>query len=207
MTFRLLVEGSDDLHLVKNVLRAHGLILDPGREIHDCGGVKTLLDDSLPLHLRGSYDAIGVIVDADLDIESRWQSICTRLTTAGYIVPAVPLREGLIVDTHPPVGGVWLMPDNSLPGTLEDFAARLIDPADDLWPLAKESVARLPEPRRFHAAAERKAEIHTFLAWQEDPGTPLGLAVTKKYFQTDVALAHTFLAWVNRLRSSKRDQP
>jgi len=202
MSFRLLVEGSDDFHLVKNVLRAHGVTLDQ-REIHNCGGLEILLDQSLPQHLRASYDAIGVIVDADLDIESRWQSVSARLKEAGYEVPETPPSDGLIVTTHPPVVGVWLMPNNSLPGTLEDFVERLIDPADALWPYAKACVASIPMPRRFREAAERKAEIHTFLAWQEEPGTPLGLAVTKKYFQTDVALVHSFLAWVNRLRTSK----
>ena len=44
-----------------------------------------------------------------------------------------------------------------------------------------------------------KALIHTWLAWQEDPGTPLGLAVTKRYLDGDHALAQQFVQWLLRL--------
>jgi uncharacterized protein DUF3226 len=197
MLFRLLVEGSDDKHLIKNLLRDHAIELDEKLEILDCHGVQSLLEESLPTHLLGSYDAIGIIVDADLDLDGRWQSIRDRLLQLGYGPPAQPPPEGLILATRKPAVGVWLMPDNVLPGMLEDFAQQLIPAGDELWPIARSSVAALPVPRRF--TAERKAEIHTYLAWQEEPGTPLGLAVTKKYFQTDVSLAQRFVDWVRRL--------
>jgi hypothetical protein len=201
MSFRLLVEGSDDKHLVKNLLRDHGIRLDEDLEILDCRGVYRLLEESLPTHLLGSYNALGVIVDADLDLSTRWQSVRDRLVQSGYDPPAEPLPEGMILTTRRPAVGVWLMPNNLLPGTLEDFAKRLIPAEDDLWQIAESTVAALPLPRRFVDAIERKAEIHTYLAWQQEPGTPLGLAVTKKYFQTDSSLAHLFVDWVRRLRN------
>jgi hypothetical protein len=91
------------------------------------------------------------------------------------------------------------MPDNSLPGSLEDFATHLIPPDDALWPRAMKAVEDIPVgERRF--TAPRKAEIHTYLAWQKDPGAPLGLAVTKKYFQTDTDLCKRFVAWLRQLK-------
>ena len=196
--FRLLVEGSDDLHLIKNLLREQGVVLDP-REIVDCGGVHTLLEDSLPTHLRASYDALGVVVDADIDVAARWQAIRDRLTVSGYDAPVQPSPDGLVLRSRRPMVGVWLMPDNVLAGAIEDFARQLIAPGDELWPAATTAVAALPVPRRFADAIERKAEIHTYLAWQHEPGTPLGLAITKKYFETDTALAQRFVTWVRRL--------
>jgi hypothetical protein len=93
------------------------------------------------------------------------------------------------------------MPDNSLPGTIEDFATHLIPARDELWPRAVRAVETIPAAeRRFSNAAVRKAEVHTYLAWQEDPGTPLGLAVTKKYFQSDVGLATRFITWLKTLK-------
>ena len=41
--------------------------------------------------------------------------------------------------------------------------------------------------------------MHTWLAWQEEPGIPLGLAVTKRYLDVDHVLARQFLQWLQRL--------
>lgn len=202
MRFRLLVEGPDDIHLIKNVAREYGVILEPNVEIHPCGGVHNLIHESLPIHLKGSYDSVGVVVDADLDVAARWQSLRDQLRAAGYNAPTEPAADGLILVSHKPIVGVWLMPDNTLPGTLEDFAQQLIPSDDPLWPRARAAVEAIPEEeRRFVPAATRKAEIHTFLAWQESPGTPLGLAVTKQYFRTDAVLCQRFAAWLRRLRT------
>ena len=56
-----------------------------------------------------------------------------------------------------------------------------------------------PEQRRFRDTYRSKALIHTWLAWQEEPGTPLGLAVTKRYLDADHALARQFVQWLRRL--------
>jgi hypothetical protein len=202
MPFRLLVEGSDDQHLIRNLLRDHGVTLDLPKEILDCGGVETLLHDSLRLHLSFGYTSIGIVVDADYDIQTRWDSVRNRLVQEGYEIPLTPQPEGLIITTRQPTVGVWIMPDNKLPGTIEDFAKQLVPDGDDLWPLVEQSVAAIPsEWRRFADASTRKAQIHTYLAWQKDPGTPLGLAITKKYFQTNAELALTFVDWIKRLRT------
>lgn len=198
MLFRLLVEGPDDAHLVKNLLREHHVVLNK-EDIVECGGIATLLDESLPTHLKGSYDAIGVIVDADAHLSSRWQAICDRLARRKYATPKEPPPDGLILRPPKPLVGVWLMPDNTVAGTLEDFARHLIPEQDDLWPHATAAVSAIPRPRRFPPTAERKAEIHTYLAWQHEPGTPLRLAVTKRYFQTDGSLAQRFVDWVRKL--------
>jgi len=197
MPFRVLVEGSDDLHLIKNVAREHGVDIE--KEIHSCEGIEPLLDEVLPVSLKGGYEAIAVVVDADTDLEARWNAVAHRLTAAGYEVPPLPPNDGLILSTRRPAVGVWLMPDNALPGSLEDFAKHLIPPDDALWPRATKAVDDIPAAeRRF--AATRKAEIHTYLAWQKDPGAPLGLAVTKKYFQTDSDLCRRFVAWLRQLK-------
>lgn len=202
MEFRLLVEGRDDFNLVTHLLQEHGITLDLNKEMLNCGGIDTLLNESLPAHLKGSYDALGIVIDADLDIRARWEAIRNRLRNHGYNPPDMPPPDGVIIDNRSRRVGVWLMPDNSLPGMLEDFVKELIDPADKLWSLAIDAVAEIPETeRRFTPSAVRKAEVHTFLAWQADPGTPLGLAVTKKYFRTDGALARRFVAWFRALRS------
>lgn len=180
MPFRLLAEGSDDKNLVMHVAREHGIEFDQ-EEIRDCRGITTLLHEILPETLKGTA-TVAVVVDADLDLAGRWNAIQHQLRQAGYEAPATPPAEGLILFSRPPAVGVWLMPDNTIPGTLEDFAKELIPSNDRLWRRAVSAVAEIPATeRRFKA--ERKAEIHTYLAWQEEPGTPLGAAVAKNTFK------------------------
>lgn len=201
MSFRLLVEGSDDKHLIGHLLQRHGVSLAPD-EIMECDGVEKLLNESLPIFLKASYTSIGIVVDADLDVQSRWQSIRGRLEQSGYDVPSTPPPDGLIVTDRQPAVGVWVMPDNVLPGILEDFVKQLVPPDDDLWPPVERSVAAIPATsRRFQAAAERKAEVHTYLAWQEHPGTRMGSAIANKYFEATAGLALTFVKWFTRLRT------
>lgn len=40
---------------------------------------------------------------------------------------------------------------------------------------------------------------------KEDPGTPMGLAITKRYLTTDSELCQQFVDWLNRLFND--DQP
>jgi hypothetical protein len=44
-----------------------------------------------------------------------------------------------------------------------------------------------------------KAQLHTWLAWQDEPGTQLGLAVKRRYLQGDAPLAADFVHWLKRL--------
>lgn len=91
-----------------------------------------------------------------------------------------------------PAGGnpalaVWMMPDNESAGMLESFACKLISSEDPAWVHASATVASLPEDAgRFSRERHlEKALIHTWLAWREEPGCPLGTAVAKNYLRTD----------------------
>ncbi|HEX6094788.1 MAG TPA: DUF3226 domain-containing protein [Thermoanaerobaculia bacterium] len=197
MPLRLLVEGSDDYHLIKNVAREHAVDISRD-DVSICGGIRELLSEVLPVSLKGTFP-VAVVVDADTDPQARWTAVTHRLREAGYEPPNDLPPAGLILRSHRPAAGVWLMPDNSLAGMLEDFASNLIPSQDPLWPRAMNAVAEIPTAeRRF--TTTRKAEIHTYLAWQEEPGTPLGLAVTKRYFQTDSDLCKRFVDWLKQLK-------
>ncbi|MCI0697091.1 hypothetical protein L0337_34435 [candidate division KSB1 bacterium] len=92
------------------------------------------------------------------------------------------------------------MPENTVPGMLENFVQFLVPVGDVLWTLADDCLQRIPKPeQRFSDAHRIKAHIHTWLAWQEDPGTPMGLAITKRYFKGDAPEVQKLIAWVQRL--------
>jgi hypothetical protein len=202
----LLFEGKDEQHVFGSLLNHHGIAkgiinFDPPFD-----GIDDLLE-ALPLYLRSNaIKRLGIVVDADTDISSRWQSI-RNILIAGYKnAPRSPSPEGTIVEwTDPslvsvPKVGVWIMPNNKLPGMLEDFVSFLGATADPLWDIADECLKHiLEEHRRFKESQRIKAYIHTWLAWQKKPGTPLGQAITAKFLDADATHARQLIGWIRRL--------
>ena len=175
----------------------------PEFEIKDEEGFHNLFK-RLSAHLRvtSGLDRVGVVVDADDSIQSRWQSIKAILQKAGYSdIPVDPDPTGTVIDhEYLPRVGVWIMPDNSLPGMLEDYLRYLVPEGDPLFSRAIRAVDEIPlEERGFTERHRSKALIHTWLAWQDDPGTPLGLAITKKYLIADTPHVAVLLSWLNRV--------
>jgi len=199
----LLVEGIDDEHVLKHLCGTRGVQkLD---EIKQQGSVDQLLEN-FPVRLKESdVEVLGVVIDADTDLAARWQALHDRLAKAGYQnIPANPSPDGTVLtppaNTLLPRFGVWLMPDNQSRGILEDFLRFLVPPGSQLFEHVKSSVASIPESeRRFRQLAEPKAIIHTWLAWQEEPGKPLGTAITAKFLDPRVAQVDVLVAWLKRL--------
>ena len=92
------------------------------------------------------------------------------------------------------------MPNNQTSGILEDFLHFLVPQPNILFDHAKASVAAIPEgERRFKQLAEPKAIIHTWLAWQKDPGLPFGTAITARFLDPSVPEVDVLVAWLKRL--------
>jgi hypothetical protein len=194
----LLVEGVDDEHVIRNLLFHHGITT---AKIVQKTGCDTLLRD-LPVELkRSDLKQLGIILDADEEPLIRWNHIKHILTTAGYTVPDLPGPNGVIVrDRNKPDVGVWLMPDNTVPGMLENFIATLVPQSDVLWTYVLDAVSGLPiEHCQFRKADLPKVHIHTWLAWQREPGRPMGGAIVRKYLDPDAATALAFVAWTKAL--------
>lgn len=197
----LAVESPDDLHVLKAILKRHQF--QPEFEIRDEGGIESLLA-RVPIHLKAGTDIerMGIVVNADVDIQSRWHEIKRTLIRARYgNVPSDPDPAGTVIDQEDlPRVGIWIMPNNVLPGMLEDYLCFLVPAGDALLDRARRCVDEIPaEERRFIHAHVTKALIHTWLAWQEKPGTPMGQAITKRYFDADGPHMTQLLAWLTRL--------
>jgi len=117
-------------------------------------------------------------------------------------LPESPEPEGTIVPGRSPQSriGIWLMPDNSSAGALEDFLSELVPADDPTRGYADEAVV---EARRRGARCQpkdhAKSYLHTWLAWQEEPGLPFGTALKAEIFAKESANARRFVAWFNRL--------
>ncbi|HEY0022157.1 MAG TPA: DUF3226 domain-containing protein [Longimicrobium sp.] len=195
------MEGKDDSAVVQSLCEKH--YVPEAFKVLSKDGVDELLG-TFYTELRASgVDRFGVVVDANGNAQARWDSIRHTLEAEGYReVPHRPAPDGIILPAseHRPVFGAWIMPDNGSPGALEDFAAALV-PADDwLWRRAREVVDGIPaEYRRFPEVRRSKAHIHTWLAWQEYPGSPMGQAIGKGDLDAHAPAAGRFVAWLRRL--------
>lgn len=214
----LLVEGTDDLHVLAHIFKAHGCEgkikiraqegVDEVKKKLNENFFDDLLED-LPVELKGSeVTALGIIVDADLNIKARWESLANRLKELKYSdVPDLPKVGGTICTGEDlPKIGVWLMPDNSLPGMLEDFVKLLVpDEQKSLLEKAVEAVESIPENERLFVTENSdktaKAQIHTYLAWQSRPGVPFGIAVREKFLKADSPQADDLMKWIKELFS------
>ena len=53
--------------------------------------------------------------------------------------------------------------------------------------------------QKYNANNQSKARIHSWLALQESPGTPIGKAINYKYFNTNNTECKTFTDWLDKL--------
>lgn len=201
----LLVEGPDDAQVFFHLLRYYKL--DNQISIQPREGIDNLLEAFEVELMRRAETRLGIIVDADADLATRWQALRQKLLRAGYSsVPHNPDPAGTILTQEGrPVVGLWLMPNNTIPGMLEDFISLLIPVGDVLWPMAQESVQQVvTTERRFPQTQVMKANVHTWLAWQEEPGKPMGQAITKRYLDAASPQAQQVIGWLRRLFEIER---
>ena len=150
-------------------------------------------------------DVVGIVIDANGCLSGRWQSIRDKLCEVGYCnVPEDPNPKGTILEPsgapfYLPRAGVWIMPDNRSTGALENFLMGLIPQKDALRDYAVACVKDLPKPRRFADKDEPKALMHTWLAWQEEPGRPYGTAITARFLDAGLPQADALASWLKRL--------
>ena len=198
---KLLVEGKDDEHVIYALRALHNIFVN--FDIIDCKGITNLFD-AMSVRLKQSdIETIGIIIDADIDLNGRWQRVSAILSDVGFRIPENIPDHGLVV-SHPVSNirvGVWIMPDNNINGMLEDFMRFLIPADDNLLPMAENALNEIEKNNfnKYQLVHRPKALIHTWLAWQADAGKPLGQSITMKYLHTD---NETCLKLVNWLKNT-----
>ena len=205
------VHANKDQISKENIPRIQLLVTFVESKTGSSGSRTELLADLGARLFRPTHRAVGYVIDADRreftgdDLASTWQSIRDRLAKAPISIttPQVPPTDGF-VGYHSQLGtpiGVWLMPDNTHDGTLEDFLKELASGPDQLLPYAERCTV---EARKEHGAAfgekdTDKAVICTWLAWQEEPGMNWATAFKQRCLNPESELGLRFSAWVQRL--------
>ena len=203
---RLFVEGQTDLRVIPYLMEANGVAWPNERrpvEIRPLGG-KQLDPEELSSELKGhELHVLGVILDADDDAEACWQRVRGWFEKLFPDLPKHPLAEGFVSQPNE-MGkrlGVWIMPDNQSRGMLETFLMFLAP--DDQDPLVKYAATARDRAKKlkapFKKAHEDKAKIHTWLAWQDEPGPQLHEAVDRRVLDPVSPHSQPFVAWFRKL--------
>lgn len=154
-------------------------------------GVLNSLDIFLPLlEDEESYiKKLALVLDADITGNNNGGFIATitqikaKTGVFGYSNRHVYINDGGIEIPHSDSGmsslGVWIMPNNKDDGTIENWIKdKIIDSEKPLLEHACKIVSELPTTK-FSPTSVVKAEIATWLAWQNQPGRTISYALKK----------------------------
>ena len=205
---QLYVEGKDDSHAIRHLLIRHGIDYDQKPwptsfpSIDDIDGKDALLEVVKTAVSLSNGQSVGFVLDANASLQSRWNEIASRLREVDLQVPREISPEGFVGESerYRARVGVWLMPDNQREGTLEHFLETLVEEGDPLFPHAEESARQAKRLGAGYSDTDTpKAVLHTWLAWQDDPGLPYGSAIRARYFRHDSVVAKRFVVWFRRV--------
>ena len=151
-----------------------------------------------------STTVLGVMLDADLDASSRYDSFRNLCKDFFPRMPTQLPATGLIENNDDGKRiGLWLMPDNISKGAIETFLRVLVpDTANKEWQHAVKSTS---EARtlgcKYKDCHMDKANLYSWLAWQDEPGQSPGNALTRKVLDPKSASAKPFVTWFMKLYS------
>lgn len=207
----LLVEGATEVRLIPFLMEANGVAWPDDKanasvQIRDKDGFQNIVDRAvIEAEIRETSRRItGIILDADQTFAERWINIRNCCLPYFPELPDETIPDGLIVSNSDNQRlGIWIMPDNQSHGMLEAFLLQLVPggEADPLLIYARQSCqhakANLHAP--YKDTHIRKAEIHTWLAWQDEPGRQLHQAVSEMILNPKSPTAEPFVRWFREL--------
>jgi len=191
---QLIVEGQDTADFLSSLLREFKI---KGFQIQNFGGVNELKPFLKSLISLSSFSekvqVVGIIRDAEDNVENSWKSLQGTLKHVGLDVPDNP---GAVIKGNPNVGA-YLLPDNKKNGMLEDLCWDAVknEPQikciDDFFDCLK-SKAQLPKNIQ-------KARVLAFLATRKKSKFKIGDAANAGYWNFDSEVYHPLKAFLKAL--------
>ncbi|MBI5914601.1 MAG: hypothetical protein HY842_04435 [Bacteroidetes bacterium] len=214
MAQQLIVEGSDAIVIanicIKRQLPPPNGYADP-RQFEEefvvaAGGYDKAIIAFREALNNTDLNRIGIVVDADEPgAAHRWETLKNILheqfpdfDLSAYILSA----NGIVIEILPTLTvGIWVMPDNNSTGYLEHFVAKLAPQEDELWRHTDATVEQLSREGfcKFSAIRKQKALVHTWLAWQKEPGKRIGASIQAGYLDANAPAADNFVNWIQRV--------
>lgn len=197
---KLLVEGSSDLYVIAKLCELKKIPHN-----FEIVNLKSISNLELEIKARlneSEVKILGIIVDADENLSKIWNDIKKYFSNSNF--PTDIPNDGLIVDLDVIKIGIWIMPDNNLKGTLEDFLHYLIPQNDSLINEVEDHLQNIENKNlnKYNKNNRTKAKIHSWLSLQKDPGNTLGEAINQKYFNLDNKECEIFIEWLRNLFST-----
>ncbi|MEI3649533.1 MAG: DUF3226 domain-containing protein [Dolichospermum lemmermannii FEM_B0920] len=212
---KLIVEGEQDKRVIPELMEANGVPWIEGKEpvyIKAYGSDGFINNKKISARLKDrGLTHLGLIIDADENPKDRWQSIrnaCLKVEAIQKSIDNFPEEmpeSGIIINIinnqdHQKFG-VWIMPDNIIEGMLETFLGYMIpEQGEHLWQYAQE-VAREAKNKgaEFKESYIDKAEIYTWLAWQDEPGRQIHQAIKYNILNPQTPKVQGFINWFKDL--------
>ena len=210
----LLVEGVDDKHVVWHLCGRDQVLFSVNRsdydlsvtlqsqsttfEISEKGNRPELLKSVGVMATTTQFRSIGLLLDADRDIHKCWDEVVKEFSRASIHLPPAPKPTGTIIPEQvgQPRIGIWLMPDNTSSGEVEDFVMRMMPTNDVVWPIADGYINSIPGPaRQFEQAKTDKAKLYAWLATRKEPSR-MGAAIGNLDLEVNGPLCQEFLTWL-----------
>lgn len=204
---RLMVEGATERRVISELMEKNGIPWpdqQPPVDILIMDGYEQITAKAISVNLKLNHlAALGVLIDADENPQDRWHSIRDRALKSIDDLPEELPETGLLHRTKTGIRfGIWMMPDNRQQGMLETFLATLMpEQRSALWEFAQKStgLARTDYGAPYTVPQTDKAQIYTWLAWQNPPGRQLHQAIKERIFQPDHPHAQGFVNWFKAL--------
>ena len=210
---KLLVEGHDDLFSVAGLMRHFVKWPDNKDEFPvwievGYGATNILQKHYIPAMLKeANTKVLGVMLDADLDVKGRFESFRNLCVDFFPKIPKQLPESGLIVNNDDGKRvGLWIMPDNVSKGAIEMFLKYLVpDTSDSEWQHAVKSTNEAKKLGcKYKDCHVDKANLYSWLAWQDEPGQSPGKALTRKILDPNAPSAKPFVKWFMDLASADR---
>lgn len=197
----LLVEGPEDCYIINKFCK-NNTIKENSFDFCKCGNDSQVLE-KLGAILKESYssmvEVVGVILDADNDIQERYNQIKLKLNKYKTLPKTLP-KDGLVItETDLPKLGIWIMPNNQDNGALEEFYLELATNIDTDFIDKVITEAETKGLTSFKSQHRNKAIMHTYFAWQDKPNAPLYSAVNKIALNNNHEIAKNFKNWLEKL--------
>lgn len=160
----------------------------------------------LPQLADGQIERLAVVVDADRvehggGYVRTVHQLADVLESYGYAAQQSS-TQGLVFQHNDGLAdiGVWVMPDNAGDGMLEDWIKQSIHPQEaSLMSHASLAIDQIPGGPKFKPLRRSKAEVATWLSWQESPDHGLWQAAEADLLDENAPLLSGFKDWLGRV--------
>ncbi len=193
----LAVEGNDEKKFFKELFKHMGM--DAIVQVFDVAG-KDNFKKEMPLLKKATgfndLEAIGIIRDADDSFENAFKSVNGVLKENGLQTPKKP---GEFSQGNPKVG-IFIMPDNSNPGMLEDLCLETVKEAEEMK-CVKQFLAcakQLENPPKEKDIP--KAQVQSFLAIKSEVPNSVGRGAQKGHWDFDSVKLDPLKVFLSQLK-------